>query len=188
MNFDTKSDSHSHRREERRKIPGNRGRRRSQQIIHSTEYLNSRAFERMLRLVFMILTYITQVEGSTLVSKDEHIYQIKRVRTTRCNFEKHPTTCVRTGCRWDYSSQKCVLKLKQKKYIRGKPQSGIQVVEAMSEATDVFDCLTSLAEHGCNEITSCTWCNSQVGMGFCLSTAVARALAKSSFFQCDTAS
>jgi hypothetical protein len=49
---------------------------------------------------------------------------------------------------------------------------------------DFFECLEHYQEGDCNQ-SSCTWCNSNVGMGFCMADAAARALKECDFFQCD---
>jgi hypothetical protein len=49
---------------------------------------------------------------------------------------------------------------------------------------DFFECLEHYQEGDCNK-SSCTWCNSNVGMGFCMADAAADALKECDFFQCD---
>jgi hypothetical protein len=49
---------------------------------------------------------------------------------------------------------------------------------------DFFECLEHYQEGDCNQ-SSCTWCNSDVGMGLCMAPAAARALKECDFFQCD---
>ena len=59
-------------------------------------------------------------------------------------------------------------------------------VQSRPRTSNIWDCLILQDENGCNKAASCTWCNSQVGMGFCLSSTAAKAASKSSFFDCDT--
>jgi hypothetical protein len=56
--------------------------------------------------------------------------------------------------------------------------------EKVTLPDDFFDCLENYDEEGCGQ-SSCTWCDTDVGMGFCTSDAVARAFAECTFFQCN---
>ena len=49
---------------------------------------------------------------------------------------------------------------------------------------DFFDCLQHFEEGDCRG-SSCTWCNTEVGMGFCLAPAAADATKECSFFDCE---
>jgi len=49
---------------------------------------------------------------------------------------------------------------------------------------DFWTCLENYEENACNS-NSCTWCNSNVGMGFCMADAAAEALKECDFFDCD---
>jgi hypothetical protein len=49
---------------------------------------------------------------------------------------------------------------------------------------DFFKCLTNYQQRGCNN-NGCTWCNTQVGMGFCMANNAAEALKDCTFFDCN---
>lgn len=49
---------------------------------------------------------------------------------------------------------------------------------------DFFECLQEFQEGDCRA-SSCTWCNTQVGIGFCLSTPAAEATKECTFFDCE---
>jgi hypothetical protein len=49
---------------------------------------------------------------------------------------------------------------------------------------DFFKCLQNYDQDGCAD-SSCTWCTTQVGIGFCLSTPAAEATSDCTFFDCD---
>jgi hypothetical protein len=49
---------------------------------------------------------------------------------------------------------------------------------------DFFKCLQNYEADGCAD-SSCTWCTTQVGIGFCLSTPAAEATSDCTFFDCD---
>ena len=53
----------------------------------------------------------------------------------------------------------------------------------MDLPSDFFDCLENYDESGCSQ-SSCTWCDTEVGVGFCLSDAVAESTKECSFFDC----
>ncbi|GKZ00405.1 hypothetical protein MPSEU_000993500 [Mayamaea pseudoterrestris] len=48
---------------------------------------------------------------------------------------------------------------------------------------DFWTCLQNFDETGCS--SSCTWCDTSVGMGFCLSTPVAQSTKECTFFDCN---
>lgn len=48
---------------------------------------------------------------------------------------------------------------------------------------DLFECLQNYEEDGC-EGSGCTWCDTQVGLGFCLADPAARAMSECTFFDC----
>jgi hypothetical protein len=58
------------------------------------------------------------------------------------------------------------------------------VEQQVSLPPDFVTCLENYEQDGCRK-SHCTWCNTQVGMGFCLSTAVAEATKKCTFFDCE---
>mmetsp|Transcript_28794 Transcript_28794/g.60227 ORF Transcript_28794/g.60227 Transcript_28794/m.60227 type:complete len:272 (-) Transcript_28794:57-872(-) len=58
-------------------------------------------------------------------------------------------------------------------------------VEKMELPPDFFDCLENYEEHDCNT-GGCTWCNTEVGVGFCMADSAARAMSECDFFSCDT--
>jgi len=62
---------------------------------------------------------------------------------------------------------------------------GVTVEEEVDLPDDFFECLEHYQEHDCNH-SSCTWCNSEVGMGFCMSPAAVDALKECTFFDCDS--
>jgi hypothetical protein len=49
---------------------------------------------------------------------------------------------------------------------------------------DFFQCLESYEPEGCTHQNGCTWCDSQVGIGFCASSAVAEGMKACTFFDC----
>jgi hypothetical protein len=49
---------------------------------------------------------------------------------------------------------------------------------------DFLDCLEHYEKGDCHS-SSCTWCNTQVGIGFCLAPAAAEATKQCSFFDCE---
>jgi hypothetical protein len=65
--------------------------------------------------------------------------------------------------------------------------ASVSMEEEDAEVTlpdDFWDCLQNYDEDGCAE-NSCTWCNTEVGMGFCLADAVADTTHECTFFDCD---
>jgi len=66
-------------------------------------------------------------------------------------------------------------------------EEGISTTEEESPTLppDFFECLQNYDEHGCNK-SNCTWCDTEVGMGFCMADAAARSMAECDFFSCDT--
>jgi hypothetical protein len=59
-----------------------------------------------------------------------------------------------------------------------------QEEEKVDLPDDFFECLEYYQEGDCNQ-SSCTWCNSNAAMGFCMAPAAAEALKECDFFQCD---
>lgn len=51
---------------------------------------------------------------------------------------------------------------------------------------DFVKCLKEYEQGDCNS-SGCTWCNTEVGMGFCMAGPAARAMSECDFFSCDTA-
>jgi hypothetical protein len=60
----------------------------------------------------------------------------------------------------------------------------VQQTSEVQVPSDFWECLENYEEDGCNQ-AACTWCSSEVGMGFCLADPAARALAECNFFDCD---
>lgn len=56
--------------------------------------------------------------------------------------------------------------------------------QAVGFPSDFWDCLQNYDQEGCSE-NSCTWCNTEVGIGFCLADAAADAMHECNFFDCD---
>lgn len=50
--------------------------------------------------------------------------------------------------------------------------------------SDFWDCLENYEDDGCSQ-NSCTWCNTEVGVGMCVSDAVADAMKECNFFDCE---
>lgn len=50
--------------------------------------------------------------------------------------------------------------------------------------SDFWDCLENYDEGGC-ESSSCTWCNTEVGVAFCVADSVADAMHQCTFFDCN---
>lgn len=50
--------------------------------------------------------------------------------------------------------------------------------------SDFFECLQNYDQDGCAS-NACTWCNTEVGIGFCMADAAANALSQCNFFDCD---
>ena len=50
---------------------------------------------------------------------------------------------------------------------------------------DFLSCMEEYEQHDCN-MSGCTWCNTEVGLGFCMADAAARAMSECNFFSCDT--
>ena len=56
--------------------------------------------------------------------------------------------------------------------------------EHLSFPSDFWDCLENYDESGCAG-NSCTWCNTEVGVAFCVSDAIADAFQECNFFDCN---
>lgn len=50
--------------------------------------------------------------------------------------------------------------------------------------SDFWDCLENYDEGGCGE-NSCTWCKTEVGIGFCVADSVADSMRECTFFDCN---
>lgn len=50
--------------------------------------------------------------------------------------------------------------------------------------SDFWECLENYEENGCGT-NSCTWCNTEVGVGFCVADSVADAMRECNFFDCN---
>lgn len=63
--------------------------------------------------------------------------------------------------------------------------AGVDMEDDVALPPDFFDCLKEYDQDDCDH-SGCTWCNTEVGMGFCMSGPAARALSECKFFTCDT--
>lgn len=61
----------------------------------------------------------------------------------------------------------------------------LKTVESVDLPPDFLSCLEIYDEHECNT-GGCTWCGTEVGIGFCMADAAARALSECDFFSCDS--
>jgi len=63
-------------------------------------------------------------------------------------------------------------------------ETSAQNVDKVELPPDFLDCLENYKEGDCRA-SSCTWCNTEVGMGFCLAPAAAKATKDCTFFDCE---
>jgi len=64
-------------------------------------------------------------------------------------------------------------------------EEGEKTDENVELPPDFLECLENYEQHDCNT-GGCTWCNTEVGIGFCMADAAARAMSECDFFSCDT--
>lgn len=57
--------------------------------------------------------------------------------------------------------------------------------ETVELPSNFWDCLENYEEGGCRAKSSCTWCNTEAGVGFCMADAVAESVKQCTFFDCE---